>query len=244
MDHIRIFIYFALSFVIQISMYRLSLPIELQQAPILLILDGHKTRLSFEAALIFASYNIEVLILPPHSSHLLQPFDVTIASPLKVEFKKFLDKRLQEIMKVDPHKREKSLLLREIMVKAFLDGLTKAATISNAYSGFRSAGFCPMNPSAPLQSQFAVETPDPAIFSTVSTGKEVGSRILTSPEGLDFLYRANKEGEPTEDDYTINIFSTMERLFNNNFEKGRALTHLPPLLERNMDGTLTEFHFQ
>jgi hypothetical protein len=30
---------------------------------------------------------IDVLILPPHSTHIMQPFDVSLASPLKVGFK-------------------------------------------------------------------------------------------------------------------------------------------------------------
>jgi hypothetical protein len=107
----ELFIYFAFIFVQQISHYRLSLPDNIREERILLILDGHSTRLCFDAALIFSIWNIDVLILPSHSSHLIQPFDVAVASPAKVEFKKELDKHLKEIMDTDPEKREKSAKL-------------------------------------------------------------------------------------------------------------------------------------
>jgi hypothetical protein len=58
----------------------------------LLIIDGHKTRLSLLAAVFFELNGIDVLMLTAHSPHLLQMFDVAVASPIKAVFKQQLDK--------------------------------------------------------------------------------------------------------------------------------------------------------
>ncbi|KAJ8896503.1 hypothetical protein PR048_001847, partial [Dryococelus australis] len=41
------------------------------ERPVLVICDGHKI------------HNLTILILPPHSSHILQPFDLSVTKSLK-----------------------------------------------------------------------------------------------------------------------------------------------------------------
>jgi hypothetical protein len=57
----------------------------------LLVIDGHKTRLNLTAALIVCLSGIKVLILLVHSTHLLQRFGVAVAGPLTTAFKYELD---------------------------------------------------------------------------------------------------------------------------------------------------------
>jgi hypothetical protein len=64
---------------------------ELTDSDIVLIIDGHKSRLNFTAALIFPLNGIDVIMLLAHSSHLLQMFDVIVATPLERAFKLELD---------------------------------------------------------------------------------------------------------------------------------------------------------
>jgi hypothetical protein len=78
-----LFLMFAIDFCAQLSFYRLQLPDEIADDPVLLILDGHGTRRNLRAMMIFDLFNVDVLILPGHTTHVLQPFDVGIASPLK-----------------------------------------------------------------------------------------------------------------------------------------------------------------
>jgi hypothetical protein len=78
-----IWIYYTHVFSAQISRYRLSLPEQLQDKDMLLTRDGHKGRISVLAAAIFIRHGIDVLVLPPHSSHLLWMFDVGPAAPPK-----------------------------------------------------------------------------------------------------------------------------------------------------------------
>jgi hypothetical protein len=63
------------------------LSLTLRGENMLLIIDGYKTCLGLVVALIFQMRCINVLVLSPHLSHLLQMFDVCpaflIKSPLK-----------------------------------------------------------------------------------------------------------------------------------------------------------------
>jgi hypothetical protein len=54
------------------------------------VIDGHKSRLSFLATMIFCLNSIEVLVLHVHFNQFLQTFDPAVASPLKVAFKQGL----------------------------------------------------------------------------------------------------------------------------------------------------------
>ena len=65
----------------------MTLPYKLKNEHFLLIVDGHKSRESFLAELLLYLFNIDLLILPSHSIHLLQPFGIAVASPLKAYFK-------------------------------------------------------------------------------------------------------------------------------------------------------------
>jgi hypothetical protein len=65
----------------------------------LLLVDGHKTRIHVLAAAIFVLNSIDVLVPPPHSRHLIQMFDVGVAPALKIAFKNELEKRIKTIIK-------------------------------------------------------------------------------------------------------------------------------------------------
>jgi hypothetical protein len=78
----------------QVIEHPLTLPEAIRENEIVLVIDGHESRLIFEAAPIFFLNSIDVIVLPACSSHLLQMFDVAVASPLKAPFKQELDKRM------------------------------------------------------------------------------------------------------------------------------------------------------
>ena len=49
--------------------------------------DGHPRRYNYEVALILYLFDIDLVLIPPHTSHLLQDFDMVISAPLKKYFK-------------------------------------------------------------------------------------------------------------------------------------------------------------
>jgi hypothetical protein len=58
--------------------------------PRLLILDGHGSHETDEFMWECFSNNIQLLFLPPHTSHVLQPLDLAIFSPLKTSYRKYI----------------------------------------------------------------------------------------------------------------------------------------------------------
>jgi hypothetical protein len=180
-----IWVYHALVFCAQVSKYRLRLPEHLRDATMLLIIDGHKSRISGLAAVIFILNNIDVLTLPADTSHLLQMYDVGVAPALKVAFKNELEKRIGRLTDAPPG--EKRQQMRIALAESFLDALRRGATGGNIQSGFRMSGVAPYDPLRPLDSQFAVEPPAAAIYETVDTGAEINELVLTWPQGLERL---------------------------------------------------------
>jgi hypothetical protein len=54
--------------------------------PALLILDNHSSHCTLEAYMFCKENRIVVVSIPPHTSHRLQPLDVTFYGPLKAVF--------------------------------------------------------------------------------------------------------------------------------------------------------------
>jgi hypothetical protein len=92
-----VWVYFALLFCAQIGLYRLTLPEDNREQDKLLVIEGHKTRRKDRAAIIFELNGIDALVLPAHSTHLLQMVDVAVASPIRAVFKQELDKQVGEV---------------------------------------------------------------------------------------------------------------------------------------------------
>ena len=61
----------------------------------LLICDGHDSHISAEFIRHCIANDIVLMLLPPHSSHLMQPLDVGVFFPLKHEMGRFLNQIYQ-----------------------------------------------------------------------------------------------------------------------------------------------------
>jgi hypothetical protein len=106
------------------SEYRFGLPQAIRENEILLVENGYENRLSFLATELFLN-SIEMLILPANSSHLLQMFDVSAASPIKTAFKQELDKRVDYITHADREQRKKAYIIRRVLVESFINALRR-----------------------------------------------------------------------------------------------------------------------
>jgi hypothetical protein len=65
----NVFTMLAIDFCSQISLYRLLLPSDIADEPVLLLLDGHISRKNITALMIFYLFNIDILIIPGHTTH-------------------------------------------------------------------------------------------------------------------------------------------------------------------------------
>jgi hypothetical protein len=104
-------------------------------APALLLLDNHSSRIDLPIEDLLYQHNIHIIFIPAHSSHLLQPMDKSVNSV----FKSTLAKKYT----VDPNdnvpdRREKLLL-------AVTEALPWAMNKDNIKIGWRKAGLVPFD---------------------------------------------------------------------------------------------------
>ena len=105
----------------------------------MLVLDGHESHISADFEAYCNEHNIITISLPPHSSHLTQPLDVGIFSPLKraygAEINLFIRAHINHITKVE-------------FLSAYHTAYNKVMSKENIAGGFRGAGLIPHNPAA------------------------------------------------------------------------------------------------
>jgi hypothetical protein len=89
---VDIWIYYAFVVSVQISRDRLTLLAELRDEEMLLIVDGHKTRISTITAVVFPLNEIDIITLLAHRSHLAQMLHVGCYPAVKTAFKNELEK--------------------------------------------------------------------------------------------------------------------------------------------------------
>lgn len=108
------------------------------EEPVLLILDNHGSHITLQAYQFCRDNNIVMLSLPPHSSHRLQPLDVTFFGPLKTAYKKECDLFMKRnaLVKITPFD------IAELFNKAY----SNIASIQKGVSGFAATGIYPTNP--------------------------------------------------------------------------------------------------
>jgi hypothetical protein len=102
----------------------------------LLVLDGHESHYSDEFEEYCKENRIITLFMPPHSSHLLQPLDVGVFSPLKKAYGKEIDRYIQMGI---------THITKAEFFPAFRRAFDATFTKENIQGGFRGAGLVPLN---------------------------------------------------------------------------------------------------
>jgi DDE superfamily endonuclease len=115
-----------------------------------LILDGHGSHIAPEFQDFCEQYRIVLLCLPAHTSHMLQPLDIAVFSPLKHYFRRTVEKRLR----AGALKFPKTEFLETYQVIR-----PQAITEKNIKSGFRKASLVPFNPTKALERLPTASTP-------------------------------------------------------------------------------------
>jgi hypothetical protein len=119
----------------------------------LLVLDGHESHHSVEFEEYCKEHNIVTLCMPPHSSHLLQPLDVSCFSPLK----KAYSHQIKELMR-----QQITHITKEDFIPAFRAAFQASLTESNIQGGFRGAGLVPFDPERVILTlDLKLQTPTP-----------------------------------------------------------------------------------
>ena len=83
------------------------------------------------------AYKIDLFLLPPYSSHITQPLDVSIFGPLKT----YLTLEIDAIFRISTRR-----IQRVEWTQAYIKARAKCFRPSNIESGFRKTGIYPYNP--------------------------------------------------------------------------------------------------
>jgi DDE superfamily endonuclease len=110
----------------------------------LLIVDGHSSHLNMEFISYAEQHRILLAILPPHSTHRLQPLDIGLFSPLAHYYTQEIDKLLYESQGL-------THITKRHFWRLFSVAWEKAFTPQNIDSAFRATGLKPWNPQRVIQ---------------------------------------------------------------------------------------------
>nr|XP_047123710.1 uncharacterized protein LOC124806668 [Hydra vulgaris] len=106
--------------------------------PVLLIVDNHNSHISFSAIEFCRKHSIVMLTLPPHSTHMMQPLDVTFFSPFKTYYSQACDNWMVNHPGRPITKAQVPALVRH--------AYDRSATTGIARKGFQETGIWPFNP--------------------------------------------------------------------------------------------------
>jgi hypothetical protein len=158
--------------------------------PRILINDGFETHESLDVLTFCFENNIVLCRLPSHTSHKLQPCDVSVFSPLKTAYREQVEHL---------ERRGANTVNKEHFVLLYRRAREVALTARNIRSGWSKAGLFPFNPSrvldgmsAPIEGPFA----QPAPPGLPGAQEPLSSQSLTTPtttEGVHSLYRILEE---------------------------------------------------
>jgi hypothetical protein len=108
----------------------------------LLIMDGHVSHITANLIAFCMQSTIDLLILPPHTSHILQPLDISVFAPLK----RALAYETDHLSRLDSGR-----IPRIQWTEMYIRARAKALTSDNIRSGWKSAGLMPLEPMRVLE---------------------------------------------------------------------------------------------
>lgn len=135
-----------------------------EEDPVLLIMDNHGSHISLDSYEVCRANHIHVVSIPPHTSHRLQPLDLSFYGPLKKAFNIQCDRFLRA-------NRFQKISVYDI-ASIFNEAYMKVATMEKGVSGFSAAGIIPFKPENFSGLDFISET-------------EIQTPIIIDPENVD-----------------------------------------------------------
>ncbi|KAF4485940.1 Pogo transposable element with KRAB domain [Colletotrichum fructicola Nara gc5] len=110
----------------------------------LLILDGHGSHTTTDFMWECYTNNIHLLFLPPHTSHVLQPLDQSVFSPVKAAYRKELSYLTQW--------NDSTIIGKRNFITCYQKARLAGLTESNIKSGWKYTGLWPVAAAKPLMS--------------------------------------------------------------------------------------------
>ena len=118
--------------------------------PVLLIMDGHGSHVSIDLIELARSNGVDLLCLPSHTTHILQPLDVGVFKSFKTHFSKACSRYIA----ANPGR----VITADKIASLIAEAWPHSFTAVNTMSGFRKCGVFPFNPSAVTDRQIAPQS--------------------------------------------------------------------------------------
>ena len=148
----------------------------------ILILDGHGSHITLDFIKHCRDHKIILLRLVPHTSHLCQPLDVSLFSPLKTALSTKLDPLLQT---------EVSRIRKSEWLAAFAEAREDTFSESNILGGWRGAGLLPFNPDELLRHIVVIPLPaNPVPITPASASSMYENSTLTKGRAISHSCRS------------------------------------------------------
>ena len=151
--------------------------------PVLLLTDGHSSHKSLEAVELARKHHVTMLTIPPHSSHRLQPLDLTFFGPPKTMYNRQMDKWMLS----NPGKRVTPYELCEIFTPAY----QHVASHEKAVKGFKCAGIVPYDPEVFSDVDFAPATVTE--LAAVDDAPPMPVQAVNAPDPVNTGHASNAE---------------------------------------------------
>ena len=110
----------------------------------MLVMDGHGSHIDIEFMWICKQNNVQLVFLPPHTPHVLQPLDLGVFSPLKTRYRR----NIADLSTLD----DSAPVKKQRFVSCYNLARKEALTPKVTKSGWKAAGIVPWNPSKGLYS--------------------------------------------------------------------------------------------
>jgi len=142
----------------------------------LLIIDGHGSHVTVDYMWETYSNTIHIIYLPAHTSHVLQPLDLSCFSVLKKAYRT----RLEELL-ADAY-CDSSVAGKRAFLQCYGLARSEALTESNIKAGWKATGLWPINMAKPLMSKLLLknsnQSPTPKLTSRNSDVRTSQKPIL------------------------------------------------------------------
>jgi hypothetical protein len=137
----------------------------------LVLLDGHGSHLTARLIAFSIDKKVNLVVLPPHTSHLLQPLDVGAFSPLK----RALSTEIEKLFRLDVGRTP-----RTEWTEAYITARAKAFISRSIESSFRASSIYPLSGIAiPSTPRMPTSTP-PTTPPPITTPNDLDGSLLDS----------------------------------------------------------------
>ena len=149
----------------------------------LLIINSYSSHINMKFINYYDQNGILLAILPPHSTHRLQPLDVTVFSPLTTIYSEQINAFIQSSHKF-------GRITKRVFWSLFRNAWKSALTSFNIYADFSATDIWPFKPNKILQ-QLQIKTPSPPI-----SDNELKRKTSKSVRGVRRAIKAARAEDP------------------------------------------------